>query len=351
MVTEWGTNDVSAPVTEPGADTIRVLCVDDDAPFLELTALQLERLTVDGDRPISVVSETEPANALSHLPDVDCVVSDYDMPDVDGLELLEAIRERDPDIPFILFTGRGSEGIASRAISAGVTDYIRKGGGSDRFVMLANRIEEAVARHEAERELERSTERLRSVIDQLPQCLFVKDAAGRYLLINERGAASYGRSPAEVEGEHDAALLDADTAARFNAEDRTVIDSGEPVEILDQRVTDTSGEEVVERVRKVPFDLGAGERAVLGIATDVTTEHRIADRCAEFLDELDAAEATLAETAAAHDRGDDEAVAAGHDRLADRLAELRRAIPRDDLDRLLEGSSLGTDERGAQHCQ
>ena len=351
MVTEWLPNGLSPSTAEVPADSIRVLCVDDDASFLELTALQLGRLTADSDRPLSVVTETEPTNALSHLSDVDCVVSDYDMPDVDGLELLEAIRERDSDVPFFLFTGRGSEEIASRAISAGVTDYIRKGGGSDRFMMLANRIEEAVARCEAERELERSTERLRRVIDQLPQCLFVKDAAGRYLLINERGAASYGRSPAEVEGEHDSALLDADTAARFNAEDRTVIDSGEPVEILEQHATDASGEEVVERVRKVPFDLVAGEGAVLGIATDVTVEHRIAERIHTLLDELDAAEATLDETAAAHDRGDDETVADGHDRLAARLADLRRAVPEDDLTSLLEGSTRGTDDTSAPRSQ
>jgi PAS domain S-box-containing protein len=340
MVAEWERDDAPPLTTESTADAIRVLCVDDDSSFCDLAALQLERVTADADRPVSVVTETDPSDVPSSLPDVDCVVSDDDMPDVDGLELLETVREYDADVPFILFTGRGSEGIASRAISAGVTDYIRKGGQSDRFVMLANRIEEAVARYEAERELERSTDRLRRVVDQLPQCVFVKDAVGRYLLINEPGAASYGRTPAEVEGKHEAELLDDDTAARFNAEDRRVTESGETIEITAQRTVDAGGEEAIERVRKVPFDFVADEGAVLGVATDVTTEHRIADRCADLHDTLDAADAALDETMAAHERGDGAAVAAGHERLA----ALRDAVPTDELDRLLGGSHGASDD-------
>nr|WP_252718750.1 response regulator [Haloarcula sp. CBA1122] len=56
----------------------------------------------------------------------DCVVSDYEMPEMDGLELLEEIRETNPSIPFILLTGRGDEETASAAIAAGVADYLLK---------------------------------------------------------------------------------------------------------------------------------------------------------------------------------------------------------------------------------
>lgn len=330
-----GIDSPSVSVSE-NSRTLRVLCVDDDASFVELAGMQLERLTADSERPFSVVTETDPTAALSYLDGIDCVVSDYDMPEVDGLELLETLREHDPDVPFILFTGRGSEQIASRAISAGVTDYIRKGGQSDRFVMLANRIDEAVARYEAEREVERSTDRLRRVIDLLPHCLFVKDGDGRYLLINESGAASYGLPPTAVEGRYESEFLDDDTAARFNAEDRGVIDTGEPIEITDQRVVDASGDEYVERVRKVPFDYAVGEnQAVLGIATDVTTEHRLSERCAALHDVVDALDTTLDETRTAYENGNDGAVADGHDRIADYLDRLRRLMPEDEIDRLL----------------
>jgi PAS domain S-box-containing protein len=125
---------------DPAATT--VLHVDDETEFSDLTAELLERESAL----VDVVSASTGREALELLEreSVDCVVSDYEMPDMDGLALLDAVRERHEGLPFILFTGRGSEEIASEAISAGVTDYLRKGGGTDQFALLANRIENAV---------------------------------------------------------------------------------------------------------------------------------------------------------------------------------------------------------------
>ena len=76
--------------------------------------------------------------------DIDCIVCDYQMPGTDGLEFLRRIRDRDPNKPFILFTNKGSADVASEAIEAGVTDYLRKGGGPEQYEVLANRIANAV---------------------------------------------------------------------------------------------------------------------------------------------------------------------------------------------------------------
>ncbi|WP_458189725.1 response regulator [Haladaptatus sp. NG-WS-4] len=106
---------------------------------------------------VTVHTEQHPTDALTRLEreDFDCVVSDYEMPEMNGLELLYAIREMDPDVPFILLTGGGSENTASRAISAGVTDYLQKGTGRRQFVALANRIENAVSHRRAEKAVRR----------------------------------------------------------------------------------------------------------------------------------------------------------------------------------------------------
>ena len=112
-----------------GQDGISVLCVDDEPGLAELTATFLERF----DDRISTRTAENAQEGLACLNDipVDCIVSDHDMPGMDGLEFLEAVRATDPGLPFILFTGRGSEEIASRAISAGVSDYMQKEAGSD----------------------------------------------------------------------------------------------------------------------------------------------------------------------------------------------------------------------------
>ena len=95
---------------------------------------------------MNVETKTSADTALEYLSSncVDCIVSDYEMPQKDGIEFLKTVRQNQPHTPFILFTGQGSEEIASEAISAGVTDYLQKGG-TEKYELLANRIERAVS--------------------------------------------------------------------------------------------------------------------------------------------------------------------------------------------------------------
>jgi len=104
------------------AGHIRILHVDDDPDFAEMAATFLER---EDDRfDIDIATSADEGIIRLSNADFDCVVSDYEMPGQSGIEFLETVRENDPSLPFILYTGKGSEEIASDAISAGVTDYL-----------------------------------------------------------------------------------------------------------------------------------------------------------------------------------------------------------------------------------
>ncbi|WP_436345647.1 PAS domain S-box protein [Natronorubrum sp. FCH18a] len=183
---------------------IRVLCVDDDPDVRSLTATALERTSDE----LDVVTAGCSREALSRMTegdDLDCLVSDYDMPGMDGLELLEAVRADRPELPFILFTGTGSEEIASEAISAGVTDYLQKGPGLDRYTVLANRIENAVDRRRtarARRESERELERYRTLVESITDPMYVLDEMGRCTVANEAFCELHDVDREQVLGEH-----------------------------------------------------------------------------------------------------------------------------------------------------
>lgn len=199
--------------------TIRVLHVDDERGILELTASYLERVR----ETLTVVSTTSVEEGLERIDEgsIDCVVSDYDMPGADGLSFLEAVRDRDETLPFLLFTGKGSEEIASEAISAGVTDYIRKGSGRDQYEVLANRIENAVAKRRSEiarMESERKLVRYRTLVEAVADPMYVLDENGTVTMVNDAMAAYTGYDRERLVGDHVTSLV---TDAAF--EDATAL--------------------------------------------------------------------------------------------------------------------------------
>lgn len=147
------------------SETIRVLFVDDEERVVTFAATVLERLREE----FAVHTETSVRAAIDHLETetVDCIVSDYRMPEMDGLEFLKRVRAAYSEKPFILSTGKGSEAVASEAISAGVTDYLRKSTGTDQYEVLANRISNAVAQRRAEKALKERERRLAIQRDEL----------------------------------------------------------------------------------------------------------------------------------------------------------------------------------------
>jgi PAS domain S-box-containing protein len=151
-------------------DTIHILHVDDDPNMTELTATVLE----EEDGRFDVETATGAAEALASLEEtaVDCVISDYEMPGQNGIEFLESVREEFPDLPFILFTGKGSEEVASDAISAGVTDYLQKTGSRGQYAILANRILNAVDAYLSRQLLTKRTRRLETLISNLPGMVY-----------------------------------------------------------------------------------------------------------------------------------------------------------------------------------
>lgn len=173
---------------------ICVLHVDDEPDLADLTADMLER---EDDR-FSIVTATNADEGLRRLAadEFDCIISDYNMPRQNGLMFLEAVRETYAELPFILYTGKGSEEVASDAISAGVTDYLQKGRGTDQYTVLANRVSNAVAHYRAQQDRDRR----REAIESAREGISILNESGEFIYVNEAYANLYGYRSEEMLG-------------------------------------------------------------------------------------------------------------------------------------------------------
>ena len=126
----------------------RVLYIDDEKTLLTLTQIYLrEEANLD----VEIAASAEEGLVLLRNESFDAIISDYDMPDMDGIELLKCVRKENPTIPFIVFTGKGREEIVIEALNYGADFYLQKGGDpKPLFTELANAIRHLVRRSQAE---------------------------------------------------------------------------------------------------------------------------------------------------------------------------------------------------------
>ncbi|MFW6317209.1 MAG: PAS domain S-box protein [Halorubrum sp.] len=180
----------AAPATA-SSSPIRVLLVDDEPGFAETAAALVE----ERDDRLDVTPETDPEEALNAVESgaFDCVVSDYQMPGTDGIELLETVRDRLGDLPFVLFTGRGSERVASEAVAADVDAYLTKGG-DDPYGTLASRVADVVSTARTHRGLAEH-------LDRMTDAFCGIDGEWRLTYLNERATEMLERDADDLLGD------------------------------------------------------------------------------------------------------------------------------------------------------
>ncbi|MEM2123794.1 MAG: PAS domain S-box protein [Methanolinea sp.] len=169
---------------------ISVLLVDDEPALLDVTQIFLER---DGKMKVTLSESGRDALEKLKKGHFDIIVSDYEMPGMNGIELLKEVKARGYEIPFIVFTGRGREHVAIEALNLGASFYLQKGGDpKSQFAELRNMITQAVQRRRAEEELRANQIRLQAVIDLSQMTEKSEDALCTYAL--EKAIALTGSS-------------------------------------------------------------------------------------------------------------------------------------------------------------
>lgn len=142
---------------------ISVLYVDDEPALLELGKIFLERIGK-----FSVETCSSAPEALERLEQASyhAVLSDYDMPDMNGIQFLKEVRILYPALPFIIFTGRGREDVVIDALNNGVDFYLQKGGEpKSQYAELSHKIRAAVGRRRSDEQV-RHLARLYAVLSR-----------------------------------------------------------------------------------------------------------------------------------------------------------------------------------------
>jgi PAS domain S-box-containing protein len=138
--------------------SINVLVVDDEIFICELTK---EFLEMSKDIKVDIASSVKEAWKALASRKFDAIISDYQMPDEDGIQFLKALRSRGDKLPFILFTGKGREDVVIEALNNGADFYIQKGGDPKaQYTELAYKVRHAVSRRRGEISLEASVDEL-----------------------------------------------------------------------------------------------------------------------------------------------------------------------------------------------
>ncbi len=193
---------VTAGSQEP---PITLLLVDDEPTLLDVGKLWLERSTE-----ITVVTSGSAEQSLNLMKTVafDAIVSDYQMPGLDGIAFLQIIRKKSRTLPFILFTGKGREDVVIEALNSGADYYLQKGGDpKSQYAELAHKVKRAVSQRRAESALKRKHAVLRAILSASPYGIgYVRNRTFQW--VNDSLAGMLGYRRADLKGLHLSALYE-----------------------------------------------------------------------------------------------------------------------------------------------
>ena len=222
-------------------------------------------------------------DAIAELDGVDCVVTDYTLPDHDGLELLAAIRDRDGTLPAILYTADGDETVAEAAIDAGVTAYVPAGSDPADDGIVDRAIEQARRNHVSttvdESDPTAANLKLSELaMDEAPVGITVADPHEPdepLIYVNDAFERLTGYDTYEILGRNCRFLQGEETDPETVDRIRQAVDNRRPisVEILNYR---KNGEPFWNQLNVAPVTNDDGELThFLGFQTDITERKEV----------------------------------------------------------------------------
>jgi len=247
---------------------IRVLHVDDEAGLLKVAKQILE---MQGNFEVETAASVEEAQEKMRKKEFDVIVSDYIMPGKDGLEFLKELRDSSNNIPFIIFTGKGREIVAIKALNLGANQYINKIGKPEAvYSELAHGILTVVKGKKAEEALEKERQELNRIVDSSPIIIFYKDKKGKFGRVNKAFAEALKISKEEFLGKTVFDLFSSKIAQSMTKDDSKVLESGRPKLGIIEPYESASGIRWVQTDKVPVLNENGSPIGLVGFAQDIT---------------------------------------------------------------------------------
>ena len=266
-------NSTKGYTSNNSEDIIRVLHVYDEPEILLIAKKALNR----EDKGLLIESVETLDELLQLLAEgrYDCIVSDYQMPTINGIELVRRVREFS-NIPIIIYTSRGSEEVAEASFSAGVDDYLRKELGPSHYKVLAKRIRMAVEKRRAEEQLRASEERFRGIAERNIDAILVMDIFGTVNYISPSAEKIFGLNPVDMLGRGFPSFIPEYEHSKIDEILRSAIDRTS-VEFLELNVIGGEGLPTPVEVSTSSIIRGGEVVGVQGVVRDVSERVRAED--------------------------------------------------------------------------
>jgi PAS domain S-box-containing protein len=263
--------EFSAKITLGLSEKIRVLLVDDDSGFLRITKQCLE---MGQDLLVDTALSVDEALTKLEKEKYDVVVSDYQMPEKDGLEFLKDLRRREDTIPFVMFTGKGREEVAIKALNLGANQYLNKIGETETvYAELAHSITEMAKVRKSEEALRESEEKLRAIVSSSPDAISVVELNGAILDCNQAFLRLHGYSSKdELIGKDGFKIICEKDRAKARAVVRQLVEQGH-AEILRLRLMKKDGQEFTGELSGSLIHDSFGRPTTIVVVTKDLTEY------------------------------------------------------------------------------
>ncbi|MEQ2007227.1 MAG: PAS domain-containing protein [Limisphaerales bacterium] len=259
----------SPPTATPPAATRVLLIEDSPADSLLIGAL------LGDDFQVTQTPGLREGIAAAHSP-FDIVLLDLFLPDSRGLDTFTQFQSLHPELPIVVMSGLDDESIAESAVHDGAQDYLVKGQMDE--VLLLRAVRYAIERKRVERALRDSEAFYQSLVENLPQFIYRKDAQSRFTFANRRFCTLLGKTLNEIVGRTDFDFFPTELAAKYQADDQRVMGAGKLFETVEEHTPPSGEKENVQVVKSPVFDAHGKIIGTQGIFWDVTARVRAEEK-------------------------------------------------------------------------